>query len=215
MESVPAVLDILQKTYLGQKGAVELGNPYKVLFATIISQRNKDELTEKVSAKLFKKYPTIRDLATAKPKEVSKTIYPSGFYNVKGRFMVAAAKEIVEKYSAKIPNNLDALTGLPGVGRKTANCVLVYGYGQPEIVVDTHVHRISQRLGWIQSKNPTETESKLAKVVPKKYWKTINTLFVKHGKTLCLPVGPRCWDCPVLLYCPFGNSRVKSLVVRG
>ncbi|MEX0616826.1 MAG: endonuclease III [Candidatus Woykebacteria bacterium] len=208
--SINKVLNILQKTYAGQKGAVELGDPYKVLFATIISQRNKDELTEIVAARLFKKYPSVESLSKADTTDLAKIIYPSGFYNTKGRVMVEAAKEIADRFAENIPNRVEELTSLPGVGRKTANCVLVYGYNLPAIIVDTHVHRISQRLGWLKSKNPEETEVKLGRIVPKKYWKIINTVMVKHGKSICLPIGPKCHICPILNYCPYGQNRVKS-----
>jgi len=213
-KNIAKILGILQKTYVGQKGAVELKDPYKVLFATIVSQRNRDELTEIVSKRLFKKYPNVKSLSRAEAKDVAKTIYPTGFYNIKGKLMIETAKIIIRKYNGVIPKDIDQLTSLPGVGRKTANCVLVYGYNLPAVIVDTHVHRISQRLGWLKSKSPEETEKKLIKIVPKKYWKTINTLMVKHGKTLCLPVGPKCWDCPVLKYCPFGQNRVAKVILR-
>ncbi len=212
---ITKVSDILQKTYFGQKGAVELGDPYKVLFSTIISQRNKDELTEVVSRRLFRRYKDVKALAKANPKQVAETIYPAGFYNVKGKVMVEAARKIVHRFEGCVPDRIVDLISLPGVGRKTANCVLVYGYNLPAIIVDTHVHRISQRLGWLKSKSPEETEKKLIKIVPKKYWKIINTVMVKHGKTICLPVGPKCWDCPVLDYCPYGLERAKKLYLQG
>lgn len=214
MSQIPETMEVLQKEYAGKKGSVELGDPYKVLFATIISQRNKDELTKVSADRLFTKYPNVQALAKANPKEVAKTIYPTGFYNVKGKVMTDTAKKIRDQFDSQVPKRLVDLVLLPGVGKKTANCVLVYGYGLPAIIVDTHVHRISQRLGWVRSKTPDETESKLEKVLPKKYWKTINTVMVTHGKTICLPLGPKCWECPVLNLCPYGQVRVKKLGLR-
>lgn len=214
MNSISEILETLQKEYAGQKGAVEFSDPYKVLFATIISQRNKDELTEKVAQKLFQIYPTTEKLSQATPKQIAKTIYPTGFYNVKGKIMVASAKKIMQKYNGKVPKDIPNLTSLPGVGRKTANCVLVYGYGTPAIIVDTHVHRISQRLGWLKSRSPEETEKKLRSIVPKKYWKTLNTILVLHGRSICSPIRPKCWDCPILGYCHYGKGGVKKLGLR-
>lgn len=214
MSSISRILETLQKKYAGQKGAIEFSDSYKVLFATIISQRNKDELTEKVARKLFRIYPSVEKLSQADPKQVAKTIYPTGFYNVKGRIMVISAKKIMQKYNGKIPKDIVNLTSLLGVGRKTANCVLVYGYGMPTIIVDTHVHRISQRLGWLKSRSPEETEKKLTNIAPKKYWKTLNTILVLHGRSICSPIGPKCWDCPILGYCQYGKGRVKKLGLR-
>lgn len=210
MEQISKVLDILRKTYPG-KGAVEFSDPFKVLFATIISQRNRDELTEIVARRLFKKYPNVNSLANAKIEDIAQLIYPSGFYNQKAKVMIEAAQSIRDKFKGKVPANMAELLSLPGVGRKTANCVLAYGYGIPAIVVDTHVFRISQRLGWLVAKTPDEAEEKLEQIVPKKYWLTINSVIVQHGRTLCKPIGPKCSTCPVLVYCPFGQNRLKRL----
>src|SRR3990167_8185227 len=184
MKNITKVLDILEKTYLG-KGAVELDDPFKVLFATIISQRNKDELTEVVAARLFNNYPNVNSLAASDAGEIAKLIYPTGFYNEKAKNIVAVAKIIKEQFNRRIPNKMDELLTLPGVGRKTANCVLAFGYKLPAIVVDTHVFRITQRLGWITAKTPEEAEFKLQKVVPKSRWAQLNTLIVQHGRAIC------------------------------
>ena len=209
MKNITKVLDILEKTYLG-KGAVELDDPFKVLFATIISQRNKDELTEVVAARLFNNYPNVNSLAASDAGEIAKLIYPTGFYNEKAKNIVAVAKIIKEQFNRRIPNKMDELLTLPGVGRKTANCVLAFGYKLPAIVVDTHVFRITQRLGWITAKTPEEAEFKLQKVVPKSRWAQLNTLIVQHGRAICRPIGPKCSICPILAYCPFGQTRLKT-----
>lgn len=210
MNNITKTLDILEKTYPG-KGAVELETPFKVLFATIISQRNRDELTEIVAARLFQSYPDINSLAKADSKIIAKLIYPTGFYKNKALTIVRTAKVIKEKFGGIIPQTMAELLTLPGVGRKTANCVLAFGYQIPAIVVDTHVFRISQRLGWLTAKTPDEAEIKLEKIVPKSYWLDINRVVVQHGRAVCRPVGPKCGECPVLNYCPFGLNRLESL----
>ena len=209
MKNITKVLDILEKTYLG-KGAVELDDPFKVLFATIISQRNKDELTEVVAARLFNNYPNVNSLAASDAGEIAKLIYPTGFYNEKAKNIVAVAKIIKEQFNRRIPNKMDELLTLPGVGRKTANCVLAFGYKLPAIVVDTHVFRITQRLGWIRAKTPEEAEFKLQKIVPKSFWADLNRVIVQHGRAICRPIGPKCSICPILAYCPFGQTRLKT-----
>lgn len=209
MTELTKVLDILAETYPG-KGAVELDDPFKVLFATIISQRNKDELTEIVAKRLFNKYPDVSSLTETTPEEIAETIYPAGFYKVKAENIVATAKILKRRFAGKVPSTMEELLTLPGVGRKTANCVLAFGYKLPAIVVDTHVFRITQRLGWIKSKTPEEAEFKLQKIVPKNWWADLNRVIVQHGRALCKPIGPKCTQCPILIYCPFGQAKVKA-----
>lgn len=205
---IPKVLDILLQTYPG-KGAVELNNPFKVLFATIISQRNKDELTEVVSKRLFNKYPDVNSLTIAKEQELRQLIYPTGFYRQKAKKIIATAKIIEEEFAGRIPRTRDELLTLPGVGRKTANCVLTFGYKIPAIVVDTHVFRIVHRLDWLNANVPIEAEIKLERIVPKKYWLDINRVIVQHGRKICRPVGPKCLDCPIITYCLFGQKKAS------
>lgn len=209
MDKISKTLDILLKTYPG-KGAVELSSPFKVLFATIISQRNKDELTEVVAKRLFSKYPDIRSLVNAKTDEIAKLIYPTGFYNQKSIRIIETAKAIESEFNGNIPNTIEELLTLPGVGRKTANCVLAFGYKIPAIVVDTHVFRITQRFGWLKAKTVDESEIKLEKIVPKKYWLDINRVVVQHGRSICRPIGPKCEKCPVLEYCEFGKKKTTE-----
>jgi endonuclease-3 len=186
---------------------VELEEPFKVLFATIISQRNRDELTEVVASRLFKKYPNITSLANASEKELSSLLYPTGFYREKAKKIILTAKIIKEKFNGVVPNTKEELLTLPGVGRKTANCVLAFGYKIPAIIVDTHVFRITQRLGWLKAKNPEVAEKKLEKIVPKSYWLDINRVIVQHGRNVCKPIGPKCLICPILNYCKFGQKK--------
>ncbi len=176
----------------------EKGRPFKVLVSTILSQRTKDENTAKATKRLFSRYPTAEKIAEAPLEEIKELIKPAGFYNAKAEYVKKAAEYVVEN---GMPDTLEELVSLHGVGRKTANCVLVYGYGRPAIPVDVHVHRIANRLGWVETKRPEETEKMLAELVPKKYWIELNQLFVTHGQKTCLPRKPRCGKCP-LTWCP-------------
>ncbi|MBW2969986.1 endonuclease III [Candidatus Woesearchaeota archaeon] len=176
-------------------------NAYEVLISTILSARAKDEVTEIVSEKLFKKYPTIQKLAKAAKKEVIKIIKPIGFYNQKTKYVINTSKKIIKEFNGKVPDNIEELTQLPGVGRKVASCVLVYSFKKHALPVDTHVHQISNRLGWVKTKTAEQTEKQLMKIVPKKHWLSLNNIFVDHGKKICVPVSPFCSKCPIYKYC--------------
>ena len=153
--------------------------PFSILIGTILSARAKDEATSRIVKDLFKVYKNSRQLANAKVKDVEKIIKSIGFYHVKAKRIIEVAKIIDSKYKGKVPDDLEKLVALPGVGRKTANCVLVYAYEKPAIPVDIHVHRISNRIGLVQTKNPDDTEFELMKIIPKKLWLDINETFVK------------------------------------
>ncbi len=183
--------------------------PFEVLIATIISQRTKDEVTYTVANKLLKKYPYPRDLKKAPVEKIAELIYPSGFYMQKAEKIKEVARIIDEKYHGKVPDTLEELLDLPGVGRKTANIVLSRCFGKYAIAVDTHVHRIANRLGWIHTKNAKQSEEELMKILPKKYWREINTLFVMFGRTICKPVKPRCDLCPIKNYCAYYKKNKK------
>ncbi len=157
-------------------------NPYKTLVSTLMSSRTNDDTTIKAALRLFKKAPNINKLAKLKQKEIEKLIYPVGFYKTKAKHIKKLAEIIVKKYKGKMPSTREELTKIPGVGRKTANLVLNRAFGIPAIAVDTHVHRISNLLGWVKTKKPEETERELEKILPKKYWKDINRLFVSIGR---------------------------------
>ncbi len=178
-------------------------NPYEVLISTILSQRTKDVNTHKASKALFDKYPTPKDLAEAPLDDVKELIKPAGFYNVKSERIKEAARIVHEEYDDQVPEDIDELLDLEGVGRKTANCVLVYGFGEPAVPVDTHVHRISNRLGIADTKDPEETERVLEKKIPKKYWIEINRLMVEFGKNICQPRIPKCEKCPLAEFCDY------------
>jgi len=156
--------------------------PFSILIGTILSARTKDEATTKAVKILFSKYKNSKQLANAKTKDVEKIIKSIGFFHVKSKRIIEVAKIITTKYKGKVPNNLEELVKLPGVGRKTANCVLVYAFEKPAIPVDIHVHRISNRLGLVKTNNPEETEQELMKKINKRYWMDINDTFVMYVK---------------------------------
>ena len=174
---------------------------FQILIGTILSARSRDEMTEKVCNVLFRRFPTPHRLAKAKTREVVPILRLIGFYRQKARFITETARMIVQNHGGRVPDTLEQLLQFPGVGRKVANCVLVYAFGKPAIAVDTHVHRISNRLGWVKTKTPEETELALAKFLPPRHWLTINELLVSHGKSICRPIGPRCRNCPVDRWC--------------
>lgn len=176
--------------------------PFTTLISCLLSLRTKDEVTDKASIKLFKKYDTPQKLSKADIKEIEKLIYPVGFYHVKAKRIKNISKTLIQIYDGKVPEDFKELLKLNGVGRKTANIVMTYGFNKKNFLpIDTHCHRIPNRLGWIQTKTPDETEKKLKKILPKKHWHKFNHLFVKFGQNICLPVSPKCSICPVEKYC--------------
>lgn len=177
--------------------------PFSILIGTILSARTKDENTAKVVARLFERYKTPKELARAKVRDVEKIIHSIGFYHVKARRIINVARIISAKHGGRVPKKLDALLDLPGVGRKTANCVLVYAFEEPAIPVDVHVHRISNRLGLVDTKTPEETELALMEIVPKNRWLEINDTFVMYGQTICKPVSPMCGVCRIRRGCRY------------
>lgn len=197
-------------TALRELHEAETGGPFSILIGTILSARTKDESTTKVVKQLFSKYKNAKQLANAKVKDVEKIIKSIGFYHVKSQRIIEVAKIIDSKYNGKVPDNLDELVELPGVGRKTANCVLVYAYEKPAIPVDIHVHRISNRLGLVETKTPEDTEQELMKKIPKKFWIDINDTFVMYGQNICKPISPMCHVCKIKRSCKFYKTKSAS-----
>jgi endonuclease III len=168
----------------------------------MMSARTQDETTEKAAERLFKKFNTPQQLLKAKVKEIEKLIYPVGFYKTKAKNIIEISKLILNKYKGTVPHTQDELTSLPGVGLKTAALVLSEGFGIDEICVDTHVHRISNRLGFVKTKTPEKTYYELKKKLPKKLWIKTNYFFVSYGKTVCTPLRPKCNICKISELCP-------------
>jgi len=202
-DSVREVLRVLAETYHG-RGSVELGHPYKVLVATVISARTREEQTTAVSNRVFAHYPDAAALAQANEQELYELLNGSQYRETKAPRLIAMAKILVEQYEGKVPNDLNALLSLPGVGRKTANCVLIYAFNRPALCVDTHMHRITNRLGWIHTKTPDQTEKALEKIIPRELWAGSNRLFLQHGRAICTPGVPECSTCPVRAWCAYG-----------
>jgi endonuclease-3 len=181
--------------------AGERMTPFQHLIGTILSARCRDEVTDVVSRKLFERYPTAERLAAARPADVRRLIRSIGFYRMKAKYVIETARGLLREHGGKVPETLEELTAFPGVGRKVANCVLVYAFGKPAIAVDTHVHRVSNRLGWVRTKSPDQTERALEPILPQEHWLEINELLVAHGKATCRPGRPLCDQCPVLRDC--------------
>ncbi|WP_101009942.1 endonuclease III domain-containing protein [Nitrosotalea sinensis] len=194
-------------TALRELREAENGSPLSILIGTILSARTRDESTSAVVRELFSKYKTARSLAKAKLPDVEKIIKRTGFYHVKAKRIIEVASIIDSKYSGTVPDTMEELLTLPGVGRKTANCVLVYAFDQPAIPVDTHVHRISNRLGMVQTKTPEETEIELMKKIPKEHWIRINDTFVMYGQNICKPISPMCSVCQIKKDCDYYTTR--------
>jgi endonuclease III len=184
-------------------------NPFRVLITTILSQRTRDENTDEAAATLFAVYKTPEEIANAKEEEIEKLIKKAGFFRVKAKRVKEVSRIIHEDYNDIVPEDINELLALPGVGRKTANCVLVYGFRKNAIPVDVHVHRISNRLGLVHTKNPDETELELIKIVPEGYWLDLNEKFVRFGQDICRPIGPKHEECPINDLCDFYNEIKK------
>jgi len=176
-------------------------NPFMILISCILSLRTKDKTTSQASERLFALANNPNDMLTLKPKDIEKAIYPAGFYRNKARTILEISRQLVEKYNSQVPDDIDELLKMKGVGRKTANLVVTLGYGRPGICVDTHVHRISNRLGYISTKTPEQTEKALRRKLPLKYWMEYNKLLVLFGQHICLPVSPKCSQCPINPFC--------------
>ncbi|PIE67229.1 MAG: endonuclease III [Deltaproteobacteria bacterium] len=185
-------------TFIANRGAT----PFEVLVSTLLSLRTKDEVTGEAAARLFARARTPAALVELNPQEIEKLIYPVGFYPTKAKRLISISQILLDQYGGRVPDTLEALTALPGVGRKTANLVLVEGFKIPAICVDTHVHRISNRIGYVKTKNPDKTELALRKKLPKRHWVRYNELLVAFGQVLCRPVSPFCSRCPVADMCP-------------
>ena len=176
-------------------------DPFQILVSTILSLRTKDETTRRASERLLKAAPSPERLLALEDEVIQELIYPVGFYRTKARVLHGIARALIIQHGGKVPDDLDTLLKLKGVGRKTANLVVTLGYGKPGICVDTHVHRICNRLGYVESKTPGQTESELRRKLPRKYWMVINDYLVAHGQHVCKPTSPLCSRCPIETYC--------------
>jgi endonuclease-3 len=210
--TIEKVLNILKEKYREWESPIvtEIANrtkdPFRVLVSTVLSARTKDAVTREASRKLFKRASTPSELSGLSPGEIEKLIYPVGFFHTKAERLPLLARILIDKYKGRIPDTLEELLGLPGVGRKTANLVLTIGFGKPGICVDTHVHRISNRFGYVETKNPEETEFALRKKLPAKWWISYNDFLVTLGQNICFPRNPNCKGCPLNELCEKANT---------
>lgn len=205
MKRIGNVVRLLEEAKQPQSDFVKLmdsfKNPYLVLIACILSLRTNDRTTYPATLRMLELAKTPQEMMEVSEDDLAKAIYPVGFYKNKAGQIIELSKLIVEKYDGKVPDSIDELCKFRGVGRKTANLVMTLGFGEPAICVDVHVHRIFNRLGYIKTKNPEETEFELREKLPIEYWIPINTLLVTHGQNVCKPIKPMCSECPVAKYC--------------
>ncbi|UCF50323.1 MAG: endonuclease III [Thermoplasmatales archaeon] len=176
--------------------------PYTTLISCLLSLRTKDEITEQASIRLLKKFDTPKKMIELPVQKIQSLIYPVGFYKTKAKRIKEISKNLIDNYNGNVPENFNELLKLKGVGRKTANIVMVYGHNKKGFLpIDTHCHRIPNRIGWINTKTPEQTEHALRKILPDKYWDDFNHIFVKFGQTICVPISPFCSRCPIDRYC--------------
>ena len=208
MKTIKNIDEIIQKlkdANLPQREFVKMmetfHDPFKVLICCILSLRTNDLTTYPCSLRMLELGTKPQDFLNIDVETLAKAIYPVGFYRNKAQQILDISKQIVELYDGKVPDSIDELVKFKGVGRKTANLVMAKGFGIPAICVDVHVHRISNRLGWVKTKTPDDTEMELRKILPKKHWLDINTILVTFGQNLCKPQRPMCEICPIKEYC--------------
>ncbi|MBI2076404.1 MAG: endonuclease III [Candidatus Aenigmarchaeota archaeon] len=179
-------------------------DPFKVLISCILSLRTKDEVTAEAARRLYSLAKTPEEMSNLSVRKIAKAIYPVGFYKTKAKRIKEICSRLINEFNSKVPSDFDVLLTFKGVGRKTANIVMIYAFGKRGyIAIDTHCNRIPNRLGWVNTKTPEKTEEALKKILPKRYWKDFNNLFVQFGQNICRPVGPKCSICPVNRYCKY------------
>lgn len=204
-ENIDKIVNGIKNANLPQTDFVkmmeEFHDPFKVLICCILSLRTNDKTTYPCSLRMLELGTKPADFLSLDAETLAKAIYPVGFYKNKAQQILDLSREIIEKYNGKVPCSIDELVKFKGVGRKTANLVMAKGFDKPAICVDVHVHRISNRLGWVKTKTPDETEMELRKLLPEKYWLDINTILVTFGQNICKPQRPYCDKCPIKKYC--------------
>ena len=198
IEKVNIILVFLHERY---QERYSTQSPFRVLVSTVLSQRTRDEITDIATERLFSLYDTPQKLVDASLWEIEDRIKPVGFYHTKAKRLKEISSILIQRYNGNVPGDIDELLSLPGVGRKTANCVLVYGFGIPALAVDTHVHRISNKVGLVDTRNPHDTEVELSKIVPREEFGFLNTSMVRFGKEICKPLYPLCKACGIKNIC--------------
>jgi len=204
------ILDILAKEYPNVKIQLNFSNPFELLIATILSAQCTDERVNKVTPSLFKKYKSPSDYVNIPIEELEKEIYSTGYYKAKAKHINEMSKMLLEKYNGVVPSQLEELIKLPGVGRKTANVVLGHCFNVPAIVVDTHVIKLSNRLGFVCTKNAEIIERKLMELIPKNKWVIFTHYFISHGRKICTARNPKCNECVISKYCKYYLENIKN-----
>lgn len=205
-QNIPKVMNILEEKFR-DRGRTTLNrmrerpNAFKILIACLLSLRAKDEVTEKISEELFKIADTPEKISKLQTKKLEKIIFSTGHYHKKTRTLKHVSNDLIKRFHGKVPENKEDLMSIKGIGQKTSNIVLNFAFNKDFIPIDTHCHKITNRLGWVKTKNADETEIEIMKILPKKYWKEFNGIFVLFGRTICVPVSPFCSKCPIKKYC--------------
>jgi endonuclease-3 len=202
------IVRILKETYPDARCTLDFRTPFELLVAAILAAQSTDKKVNEITPVLFARFPTPQALAGADPAEVEGIVKPTGFFREKTRSIIGASQDIVAKHGGRVPDTMEELLELRGVGRKTANLLLGVAFGRPAIVVDTHVKRVTNRLGLSASKEPDKIERELAEVVAEKDWTIFNHLMVFHGRAICKAPTPLCEICPVMEICPYGQKRM-------
>ncbi len=209
-EKVEQILRLLREQYGPTKCYLNHQNPWQLLVATILSAQCTDDRVNIVTKDLFQKYRSVKDFAEANIEELEKDIHSTGFYHNKAKNIIACCQKLLSEHNGEVPSDLDALTSLAGVGRKTANVVRGNWYGIPSIVVDTHVKRLSNLLGFTKNQDPVKIEFDLMKIIPEEKWIDINTQLIAHGRKICIARRPKCNECFLLTYCTGGQNLQKG-----
>ncbi len=209
-ENINKILELLEDRYHGAGPELKHNNPFQLLIATILSAQCTDKQVNKVTPQLFERYPRPEDMAALEPEELGELIKSCGFYKTKSKNIIATCKILVDKYNGEVPEDIEVLQTLPGVGRKTANVVASNAFGVDAIAVDTHVFRVSNRLGLANATNVLETEKQLMKNIPKNKWTDAHHWIIHHGRQICNARKPKCEICFLTPYCPYYQNKVKD-----
>ena len=206
-EEIEKIMEILKSSYPTHTKTTlnrmrDNPNAFRILISCLISLRTQDKNTEIASKKLFEVADTPEQIIKLPIKRLEKLIFSSGYYKNKARTLKHVSEVLLKEYDGKVPNRREELESIKGIGPKTANIVLAFAFGKNVLPIDTHCHRIPNRLGWVKTKTPVQTEIELGKILPEKYWKDFNGIFVQFGKTICVPISPKCSECPINQYCP-------------
>lgn len=207
-ETAVEIIEDLIKMYPDAKCSLDFNTPFQMLFAVVLSAQCTDERVNKVTAPIFEKYKTAEDIAKIDINELEELIHSCGFYKTKAKNLKKTAKIISEEYNGKVPESIDELIKLPGVGRKCANVIMLEAFNKPQgIAVDTHCKRVSVRLGFSKEKEPEKIEKDLLKIIPFEYYKDVNHLFIWHGRNICTSQNPKCDKCKLKKYCEYTNKK--------